>query len=154
MLTVFIDADGCPVKDEVYRVAQRYGLTVRVVANHYTRVPQSPQVEAVVVANDMDAADNWIVDHAGPGDIVVTADIPLTARCLAKGARVVGLKGQELTEESIGDAVASRELGQHLRDMGVMTGGPAPTDKRDRSRFLSKLDEVVNAIRRQTGSGG
>jgi len=154
VLTVFIDADGCPVKDEVYRVAERYGLDVRVVANHYTHTPASPRIEAVVVPKDFDAADNWIVEHTGPGDIVVTADILLAARCLTQGARVVGPKGQEITGESIGDAVASRELAPTPPRNGRSHRRPAPMDKKDRSRFLSKLDEMVNAVRRDAGSAG
>ena len=146
--TIYIDADGCPVKDETYRVARRYQLAVRVVANHRVQVPPSPLIEAVVVGRGLDEADDWIVEHATVGDIVITADIPLAARCLEKGARVLGTKGKPFTENSIGDAVASRELSRQLREMGVHTGGPAPMGKKDRSRFLSRLDELVNAIRR------
>lgn len=152
MLIIYIDADGCSVKDEVYKVAQRYDLEVRVVANQLQRVPQSPKIEAVVVGKGFDAADDWIAERAEPGDIVVTADIPLAARCVEKGARVLGLKGREFSESSIGDALASRELSQHLRDMGVMTGGPAPMAGKDRSRFLMRLDEIVNALRREYNS--
>jgi uncharacterized protein YaiI (UPF0178 family) len=146
--TIYIDADGCPVKGETYKVAKRYQLAVRVVANRHVQVPLSPLIETVVVGQGFDEADNWIVEHATVGDIVITADIPLAARCLEKGARVLGTKGKPFTEDSIGDAVASRELSQQLREMGVFTGGPAPMGKKDRSRFLSKLDEMVNAIRR------
>lgn len=154
MLTIFIDADGCPVKDEVYRVALRYGLTVRVVANTPIAVPRSKRIETVVVKNTPDAADFWIAEHVEPDDIVVTADIPLAASCLEKKARVVGPKGREFTGDSIGEALAMRELTGHLRDMGIMTGGPAPFASKDRSRFLSRLDEIVNAIRRQAGVAG
>ena len=146
--TIYIDADGCPVKDETYKVAKRYQLAVRVVANRQTQVPSSPLVEAVVVGKGFDEADDWIVEQAAAGDIVITADIPLAARCLQKGARVLGPKGKPFTDDSIGNAVASRELSQHLREMGIHTGGPAPMAKKDRSRFLARLDELVNAIRR------
>ncbi|MBK6848130.1 MAG: YaiI/YqxD family protein [Proteobacteria bacterium] len=152
MLIVFVDADGCPVKDEVYRVAQRYGFVVRVVANRPVNVPFSASVQAVRVGGGMDEADDWIAERAGAGDIVITADIPLAARCLPQGARVLGVKGREFTANSIGDAVASRELAQQLREMGVHTGGPAPMEKKDRSRFLSRLDEIAGAIRREHGA--
>jgi len=148
MTTIYIDADGCAVKQETYKVARRYQLAVRVVANRQTQIPPWPLIEAVVVGNGLDAADDWIVEHAGVADIVITADIPLAARCLHSGARVLGPKGRPFTNDSIGDAVASRALSQHLRESGITTGGPAPMDRRDRSRFLAKLDELVNAIRR------
>ena len=147
--TIYIDADGCPVKEEAYKVARRHGLAVRVVANRRTQVPPSPLIESVVVADRFDAADEWIAAHAGPGDIVVTADIPLAARCLQAGARALGPKGRPFTEDSIGNAVADRELSQHLRELGLASGGPAPMAKPDRSRFLAKLDELVCAIRRE-----
>jgi uncharacterized protein YaiI (UPF0178 family) len=146
--TIYIDADGCPVKNETYKVARRYQLAVRVVANHHVQVPASPLIEVIVVGKGLDEADDWIVEHAGAGDIVITADIPLAARCLQAGARVLGPKGRAFTDDSIGDAVASRALSQHLREIGVNTGGPAPMAAKDRSRFLSRLDEMVNAIRR------
>lgn len=151
MTIIYIDADGCPVKDETYKVARRYQLAVRVVSNHPVHVPAWPQIEGIVVGNRLDEADDWIAERAGTGDIVVTADIPLAARCLQAGARVIGPKGKAFTEDSIGDAVASRALSQHLREIGVNTGGPAPMAAKDRSRFLSKLDEMVNAIRRDGG---
>lgn len=152
MLIVFVDADGCPVKDETYRVAERYDLEVRVVANRYLNTPRSEHVKAVLVGDADGAADDWIVEHVDANDVVVTADIPLAARCLEKGASVVGLKGREFTEDTIGDALASRELSSQLREMGMMTGGPAPMGKKDRSRFLQKLDEVIQRIRRAAGS--
>lgn len=150
-MIIYVDADGCPVKDETYRVAKRYGIPVRVVANQPIRIPLDPQIQLVLVGRDFDAADDWIAGEAGKGDIVVTADIPLAARCLESGARVLGTKGREFTEDGIGDALASRELSDQLRQMGVMTGGPAPMDKKARSRFLSRLDEIINAIRREPG---
>lgn len=147
MLTIYIDADACPVKEEVYRVARRYSMRVAVVANAPLRVPGGELVE-LVVRPGFGAADDWIAEQAGPGDVVVTADIPLAARCLEKGARVLGPKGHPFTENDIGSALATRELMEELRQGGAVTGGPAPMTPRDRSRFLSKLDEVVNAVRR------
>lgn len=148
MTVLYIDADGCPVKEEVYRVAKRYRLSVKVVANQALRVPSEALVQAVKVDGSFDAADDWIAEHAGPGDIVVTADVPLASRCVKAGARVLGHKGREFTEDAIGDVVATRDLMDHLRQMGIETGGPAPFDKRDRSAFLQKLDELVHAQRR------
>lgn len=149
MLDLYIDADACPVKEEVYRVAKRYGLKVLVVSNTWMQTPDSAAIELVRVDDGFDAADDWIAEQVGTGDIVITADIPLAARCLPKGARVLDAKGREFKEDSIGSALASRELLAELRDMGQMTGGPAPFEKKDRSRFLGKLDEVIQAIRRR-----
>jgi hypothetical protein len=148
MLEIYVDADGCPVKEEVYRVAQRYGLTVHVVANQPLRVPPQQTVRAVRVDGGFDAADDWIAERAGAGDVVVTTDVPLAARCVKAGARALGPKGREFTEEAIGDALATRDLMDHLRQMGVETGGPAAFTQKDRSRFLQKLDELVQAARR------
>jgi uncharacterized protein YaiI (UPF0178 family) len=145
---ILVDADGCPVKDEVYRVAERYGLEVKLVSNTWMRTPGHQWVELVVVDDGFDAADDWIAEHAAGRDVVVTADIPLASRCLRKGARVLGPKGRAFTEDSIGDALAGREASGFLREMGVMTGGPAPFTKRDRSRFLQRLDELANAAAR------
>jgi uncharacterized protein YaiI (UPF0178 family) len=147
VLTLYIDADACPVKEEAYRVAKRYALPVRVVANSPLRVPADPLVE-LVVRTGFGAADDWIAEQAGPGDIAVTADVPLAARCVAKGALVLDPKGHPLTEHNVGEAVALRDLREELRQGGTMTGGPAPMTAKDRSRFLSKLDELVNAVRR------
>lgn len=149
MTTIYVDADGSPVKEEVVKVARRYELPVRFVANHQQRIPAAPRVDLVVVGSGFDEADDWIAERATRGDIVITADIPLASRCLEAGARVLGPKGKPFTTDSIGDAMASRALHDHLRQMGVMTGGPAPRQSRDRSRFLSKLDEVVNAALRE-----
>ncbi len=148
MRTIYIDADACPVKDEVYRVARRYGLSVQVVANAPLRVPAGPLV-ALVVRAGFGAADDWIAEQAGPGDVVITADIPLAARCLDKGARVLGPRGEPFTENDIGSALAMRDLLGDLRQGGAVTGGPAPMTPRDRSRFLSKLDEMLNAVLRE-----
>jgi uncharacterized protein YaiI (UPF0178 family) len=150
--TVFVDADACPVKDEVVRVAERYALDVVLVANAWMRVPPKERVRLEVVPGDFDAADDWIAEHAGEGDVVVTADLPLASRCLAKGARVIGPNGREHTEDNIGDALAGRELMQQLRDMGLAGGGPAPFGKKDRSRFLQSLDRVIQALRRSASS--
>ena len=144
------------MKDETYRVAKRYGLDVVVVAAQWLRVPTESWLQLQVVKEDgqLDAADDWIVEQAGPGDIVISSDIPLASRCLQEGAQVLGPKGRDYNEENIGDALASRELQSHLREMGGMTGGPAPFQKRDRSRFLHRLDEIVQALRRQGPDAG
>ena len=146
MSEIFVDADGCPVKAEVYRVAERYGLRVTLVANSWMRIPDAEWLELVVVGDDLDAADDWIADHVKENDIVVSGDIPLAARCVKKGARVLGPKGRVLTVASIGDALANRELLSNLRESGIMTGGPAPFAKRDRSRFLQRLDALVHEV--------
>jgi uncharacterized protein YaiI (UPF0178 family) len=146
MLTIYVDADACPVKDEVYRVARRYGVRVAVVANAPLRVPADPLVE-MVVRPGFGAADEWIAGQAGVGDVVVTADVPLAARCLARGARALDPKGRPFTDASIGAAVAMRDLMEGLRQGGAVTGGPAPMTPKDRSRFLSRLDEAVIAVR-------
>jgi hypothetical protein len=145
LITIFVDADACPVKDEVYRVAKRYQLPVRVVSNSRLRVPVDPLFQLVVVTGHFDAADDWIVEHIEASDIAVTSDIPLAARCLAKGARVLDPKGRVFTEESIGDVLANRELMAYLRDLGDIGGGPAPYEPRDRSRFLQYLDNLIQA---------
>ena len=149
MTRIYIDADGCPVKDEVYRVAKRYGVPVSVVANSWMHTPDSADVAFVQVGDGFDEADDWIVEHACADEIVITTDIPLAARCLEKGARALGPKGRVFTEESIGDALANREVSSQLREHGLMTGGPAPFGKTDRSRFLQKLDEIVVACRKR-----
>lgn len=151
MLDVYVDADGCPVKEETYRVARRYGLTVYVVAARQLSVPHEPWVRAVAAGARFDAADDWIADRVGEDDVVVTADIPLAARCLEKGARVLGHRGDEFTEDTIGSALAGRELMDQLRQMGLAAGGPKPLGKHDRSRFLSRFDEIVQAVRRNAG---
>lgn len=149
MLHIFIDGDGCPVKQEVYRVAQRYGLKVTLVSNARMSAPQEEWLEVVVVHGQFNAADDWIVDHVGEKDIVITGDIPLASRCLEKDAQVLGPSGHIFTKASIGDAVATRELLSHLRDLGMITGGPAAFTKKDRSRFLQSLDQAIQAVRRK-----
>ncbi len=147
LLNIFVDADGCPVKQEVYRVAKRYGLKVTLVSNSRMRAPQEGWLEAVVVDGQVNAADHWIVEHVNKNDIVITGDIPLASRCLERGARVLAPTGRVFTQEGIGEALANRELLSHLRDLGTPTGGPAPFEKRDRSRFLQRLDETIQAVR-------
>jgi hypothetical protein len=136
------------MKEEVYRVAARYGLKVVVVANSRMRVPNDRSVELVLVDDRLDAADDWIVDHVGENDIVVSGDILLAARCLKKGARVLSPRGRIFSEDSIGEAIATRELLSHLRELGTITGGPPPQEKRDRSRFLRHLDDIIQEVRR------
>jgi len=147
MLTVFVDADACPVKDEIYKVAGRHGLEVFVVANTWMRVPPDPKIRLQVVSDGFDAADDWIVEQADKGDIVVTSDIPLADRCLKKGASVLGSTGKPFTEEAIGDALASRELATELRALGVRTG-PPPFTSKDRSAFLQQLDATIQKVKR------
>lgn len=149
MLTIFVDADACPVKDEIYRVAKRYSLRVFVVANTALRVPADSRIELVVRHEPgLNIVDDWIAEQSGPGDIVITSDIPLAARCIAKQARVLDPKGRILTEHDIGETLAMRDLLDGLRQDGVVSGGPAPMTAKDRSKFLSKLDELINAVRR------
>jgi uncharacterized protein YaiI (UPF0178 family) len=147
LLKIFVDADACPVKEEVYRVAARYGLDVVLAANARMRVPDEPRIELKVVEGAFDAADDWIVEHVQPDDLVVTADVLLASRCLKNGARVIGHTGKPFTEENIGQAVATRNLLAELRGAGEIRGGPPPLGKRDRSRFLQKLDEMIQSLR-------
>lgn len=149
LLDIYLDADGCPVKEESYKVGRRYGLKVFVVSGRPIRVPFEEGIRAVVAGGAFDAADDWIVEHIGQGDIAITADLLLADRCLKKGARVLGPKGQVYDENSIGEALAARELMDQLRQMGMNTGGPAPMAKRDRSTFLARLDEIIQRLRRE-----
>ena len=149
MLHIFVDADACPVKQEVYRVARRYSLDVTLVANSWMRVPNEQWIVLEVVGDGFDEADDWIVEHVQPHDIVVTADIPLASRCLKAGASVLGPMGKTFTEDNIGQAVATRNMLTELRSAGEITGGPPPLQKRDRSRFLQQLDIVIQKIRRK-----
>ena len=149
MLKIYIDADACPVKEEVYRVAERYDLDVTVVANSRMRIPGGGKVRLEVVGDGLDAADDWIAGIVEDGDIVISADIPLAARCLEKGAAVIGPAGRPFTEDNIGEVMATRGLLSELRETGEVTGGPPPFGKKDRSRFLQRLDEAVHAIRRK-----
>ena len=147
-ITIFIDADACPVKEEVYKVAARYGLTTYVVSNAFLRVPASPLIKQVVVDAGPDVADDWIAEHAQPGDIAVTADIPLAERVLKSGAAAIAPTGRPFTADSIGAAIAQRALMEQLRSTGDIVGGPNPFERADRSRFLQALDEAVQRSRR------
>ena len=149
MLHIFVDADACPVKNEVYRVAGRYHLGVTLVANSTMRIPNERWIRLEVVENTFDAADDWIVENVEAHDIVITADIPLASRVLKEGARALGPTGKPFNENNIGATLATRDLLSELRGAGEITGGPPPIQKRDRSRFLQKLDEVIQSIRRQ-----
>ncbi len=142
-----VDADGCPVKQEIYRVARRYELKVTLVANSGMQVPDEDWLKLVIVSNQFNAADDWIVEHVARNDIVVTGDVPLASRCLSKGARALGFKGRAFSEASIGDALATRDLLSQLRADGVIKGGPPPFARQDRSRFLQSLDGIIQAIR-------
>ncbi|NEX94151.1 YaiI/YqxD family protein [Caulobacter sp. 17J65-9] len=147
---IYVDADACPVKEEVYRVARRYGLAVHVVSNAFMMIPQGePLIRRVIVEEGPDVADDWIAERAGPRDVVITNDIPLAGRCLKSGAQVIGAKGDPFTPDSIGSALAGREIGEHLRSMGLTTSGPKPFAAADRSKFLQALDTAVVKARRR-----
>ncbi len=148
VIQIYLDADASPVKHEVLRVAKRYGLKVYFVANFKIKSPKDELIEMVVVNDDLDAADEWILERATPQDIVVTGDVPFAARCVKKGVRVVDFRGRVFTEDSIGEALASRDIMTYLRDVGIMTGGPPSRKKRDYSLFLQHLDEQVQALLR------
>jgi uncharacterized protein YaiI (UPF0178 family) len=147
-IQIYVDADACPVKNEVYRVAERHGLKVFIVSNSPIAVPREPWIERIVVGAGMDAADNWIAERVGPGDIVVTADVPLAARGVKAGASVVAPNGKPFDDDSIGMALATRNLLHELRGAGEITGGPKAFAPRDRSRFLSALDQAIVRINR------
>ena len=146
---IYVDADACPVKDEIYRVAIRHGLPVSVVAGNFIRVPQDPLIERVAAGAGMDAADDWIAERAGVGDIVITSDIPLASRCVKSGADVIAPNGKPFTEQSIGMTLAVRNLMTDLRSSGEVTGGPKSFAPRDRSAFLSTLDQTIRRIQRR-----
>lgn len=147
-LEILVDADACPVKAEIYRVAERYGLPVTLVANDYFAVPRDPRIRLVVVGSGFDAADDWIAERAHPASIVVTSDIPLADRCVKQGATVLAPNGRPFTPNSIGMAMAQRALMADLRAMGEVTGGPKPMSGRDKSAFLSALDAAVVRLKR------
>ncbi|MBW1811780.1 MAG: YaiI/YqxD family protein [Deltaproteobacteria bacterium] len=150
MLDIYIDADACPVKSEVYKVADRCSLSVLVVSNTPIHVPARPaRISNIAVGPGIDAADDWIAENIGAGDICITADIPLASRCIKLGAFALGPRGKPFTEDSIGDALATRELMSSLRDSGQISGGPPPMTKKDRSRFLDALDQIIQKIRRE-----
>ena len=148
MTVLYVDADACPVKDEVYRVAGRYGLQVFVVCNSWIRVPADPKITLMVVDAGPDVADDWIAERAARGDIVITADIPLAQRALNSGAQALHPAGRSFTPDNIGAALASRAIGEHLRSMGEITGGPRPFAAADRSKFLQALDVAVVRARK------
>ena len=151
MPQIFVDADGCPVKQDVFRVAKRYDLQVTLVANAGMSIPPGDRVELIVVSAGFDAADDYIASHVARNDIVITDDIPLAARCLEQNAHVLSTRGKRFTDESIGEALATRELMTDLRAMGTVGGGPAPFDQRDRSNFLQRLDQMIHAARKAMG---
>lgn len=149
MTRLLIDADGCPVKEEVYKVAERYNLSVFLVANSFLNHPQNPLIKMIVVSGNFDAADDWIFENSLPGDVVITGDILLAERCVKKSVKVLGHKGVEFTEDNIGSAVANRELMQNLRHMGEIKGGPSPMDKKARSQFLGTLDRILQSLKKE-----
>ena len=146
---IYVDADACPVKDEIYRVATRLGVPVSVVAGQLIRVPQDPLIERVAAGPSMDAADDWIAERAKPGDVVITADIPLASRCVKAGAEVIAPNGKPFSEESIGMTLAVRNLMTDLRSSGEITGGPKSFSPRDRSAFLATLDQTIRRVQRR-----
>ncbi len=151
MIRILIDADACPVKDEIYKVAARYKVPVVVVSNSAMRIPRDPLVTRKIVSDAFDAADDWIAEEATKGSVVITADILLADRCLKQGATVIAPTGKPFTEASIGSAIATRAIMADLRAGGDAIGGPPPFSKADRSRFLSALDETLVRLRRQGG---
>jgi uncharacterized protein len=153
-ITIYVDADACPVKAEIYRVAERHGIRVFVVSNSFLAVPRDPLIERVVVGSGFDAADDWIAERARRGAVVVTADIPLAHRCVTAGADVIGPTGKPFTEASIGMALATRNLMEDLRAMGDATGGPRPFSAKDRSAFLSALDLAIVRLKRAGFAAG
>ncbi len=152
MLHLFIDADACPVKEEAYRVAKRNGFTVSVVANQWMNMPNDPNIRLEVVDDGFDAADNWIVEYCERGDVVITEDIPLASRCIAKGARVLTGRGRIHDENSIGGALAARELMQYLREAGTVKGGQKPMNDQDRREFAMELEKMMVGVRKTVGA--
>ena len=148
MVEIYVDADACPVKDETLRVAARHGLKTYLVSDGGIRPRQSPLVELVIVAQGADAADDWIAEQIQKADVCITNDIPLAARCLERGALAIKPNGEPFTQDSIGMALAKREIMQGLRDSGEITGGPRPFGKSDRSQFLNRLETTVQAAKR------
>jgi uncharacterized protein YaiI (UPF0178 family) len=147
-LVVLVDADACPVKNEIYRVAGRHGIKTYVVCNSFIQVPRDPRIERVVVPEGMNVADDWIAEKARPGAVVVTADIPLAGRCVKLGATAIAPNGRLFTEDSIGMTLATRNLMEELRSAGAVTGGPQPFTQKDRSAFLSALDLAIVRLTR------
>jgi hypothetical protein len=148
-IKIYIDADACPVKEETYKVAIRYGLQTFVVSNTFMQIPKAALIERVIVSAGADVADDWIVEHINAGDVVVTNDIPLAARALAKDAHAVAPHGRAFTGDSIGMALAQRALMDHIRSTGEITGGPPPFSSANRSQFLQALDQIISRERRR-----
>jgi uncharacterized protein YaiI (UPF0178 family) len=148
MTAIYVDGDACPVKEEVLKVAARHGLPVMLVSNRWSRRADAPNVRQVVVSEGFDAADNWIADNIGAGDIAITADIPLAARCLRNGAHVLGPTGRPFTEHGIGMALAMRDLNAHLRETGEIKGYVPGFTRQDRSRFLGELERLIQQLKR------
>ncbi len=151
-MQLIVDADACPVKLEIYKVARRFSLAVVVVANQVLRVPRGQPVEQIHVGGEPDAADDWIAEHAAPHDIVITNDIPLAARVLERGAEAIRPNGEVFDKETIGGAVATRNLMEQLRERGEVRGGPPPMDRRARGRFASRLDQLVRRVQKRKGT--
>jgi uncharacterized protein YaiI (UPF0178 family) len=149
LLEIYVDADACPVKDEVMRLGERHGLAIHMVGNSWMRLDGAASVNRVVVPEGLDAADNWIAEHVGAGDIAITADIRLAARCLARGCRVLGPTGKAFTDAGIGMALAMRDLNEYLRDAGEIRGGGPAFSRKDRSRFLEALEQMVQSLKRE-----
>ncbi len=147
-MLIYVDADACPVKDEILRVAERHNLPVRMVSNSWMRLPDSPLIERVIVAEGSDAADDWIAERIVPGDIAVTQDIPLASRCVKAGARAIGPTGKAFSETNMGLALAMRDLMQDLREAGAVRGHNAEFTKADRSRFLQTLEQTIQELKR------
>jgi len=150
MHEVYVDADACPVKDEVLKVAARHGWPIHMVSNSWMRLPETPLINRVVVPEGPDVADDWIAERAGDGDLVITNDIPLAARSLEAGAKALRPTGKAFTEDNIGMGLAMRDLSAQRREMGEITGGPPSFTKHDRSKFLSAMEDLIQAIRRST----
>jgi uncharacterized protein len=148
-IRILVDADACPVKQEIYRVAERHRLRVQIVANSPINVPRDPMIERVTVGGGLDAADDWIAAHADADAIVITNDVPLASRCIKAGAQVIATNGRPFTDASIGMALAMRNLMADLREAGEMSGGPAAFSARDRSAFLAELDRTIRRLQRQ-----
>jgi uncharacterized protein YaiI (UPF0178 family) len=151
-IRIYVDADACPVKDEIYKVAARHALPVSVVAGGFIRVPDDPSIERVAAGSGMDAADDWIAARAGPSSIVITSDIPLASRCVKAGASVIAPNGKPFSENSIGMTLAMRNLMTDLRSSGEVTGGPRSFSPRDRSAFLSALDQTIRRVQKKIAS--
>ena len=148
MITIYIDADACPVKDETYKVAERYKLKTFVVSNSFIQIPKSPMIQRMIVDAGPDVADDWIAEQVVAGDVVITNDIPLADRVLAKGGHAIAPNGRAFTPDSIGAALAQRAIMEHIRSTGEITGGPPPFSNANRSQFLQTLDQIISREQR------